>query len=245
MVVIDNLRKFTVEMVIKQGSIMASGGKLTTPIRSQRPHMKTSIRIRAVKRNNIQVKAKGDTVRVMELIPGQIATRERILEAPVRNGFVVSDTKRDILKILVMERHRKTGHRSFGLLKGLGLKSGALASTIAHDSHNIIAVGVDDEDIFRALLEIRRIHGGLVVVRHSKVIAELPLPLAGLISDRSLDFTAKKLREIEEAVRLLGVTLDHPFGVLSFLALPVLPALKLTDRGLVDVQTMRFVDLFV
>jgi adenine deaminase len=145
----------------------------------------------------------------------------------------------------VIERHHASGNIGFGLVKGFGLKSGALASTVAHDSHNIIVVGVDDEDILTAVREIKKLHGGLVVVNGKKVMAALSLPVAGLMSDKPIDLVVKKLRGIEDAVRQLGAAIEHPFGVLSFLALPVIPELKLTDKGLVAVDKFKLVDLFV
>jgi adenine deaminase len=163
----------------------------------------------------------------------------------VRDGYVVSDVERDILKVLVLERHKATGNRGFGLIKGLGLKSGAIASTVAHDSHNIITAGVTDEDILVALSRIQKIQGGLVVVNNGKVVAEIPLPVAGLMSDKPLNNVVQRLERIDRAVKELGVTIAHPFGTLSFLALPVIPYLKLTDKGLVDVKQFKFVDLFV
>jgi adenine deaminase len=162
-----------------------------------------------------------------------------------KNGYIVSDIERDILKLIVIERHKATGNRGIGLVKGLGLKSGAIASTVAHDSHNIVAAGASDKDILCAISRLRKIHGGLVVVNNEKVIAEVPLPVAGLMSDKPLDHIVKRLKEIDQAVRELGATIAHPFGALSFLALPVIPELKLTDKGLVDVKQFKIVDLFV
>ena len=158
---------------------------------------------------------------------------------------MLSDRSRDILKLLVVERHRSSGNIGFGLVKGFGLASGALASTIAHDSHNIIAVGVDDTDLLKAIVEIGRMHGGMVVVDRGKVLARLPLPVAGLMSEKSADAVVKKINEVHRAARHLGVKIDEPFSAMSFLALPVIPELKLTDRGLVDVNRFAFVDLFV
>jgi adenine deaminase len=163
----------------------------------------------------------------------------------VRDGFVVSDPERDVLKLLVIERHKATGNRGFGLLKGLGLKAGALASTVAHDSHNIVAVGVSDEDILAAIERVQQMHGGLAVVRRGRVLADLPLPVAGLLSTRPLAAVVRMLSSVDAAAGSLGVPVKHPFGTLSFLALPVIPDLKLTDQGLVDVRQFDFVDLFV
>ncbi len=145
----------------------------------------------------------------------------------------------------MIDRHTASGSIGIGLVRGFGLRSGAIASTVAHDSHNIIVVGTDDDDILTAVSAIRSMQGGLVVVNKRKVLAGIPLPVAGLMSDKPLDHVVRRLKKIDQAVRKLGVTAVHPFGVLSFLALPVIPELKLTDRGLVDVKRFRFVNLFV
>jgi adenine deaminase len=191
------------------------------------------------------VKARTGLARVIELIPDQIETKCSILPMTVKGGYVVSDIHTDILKLVVIERHKATGNRGVGLVKGFGLKAGAIAGTVAHDSHNIIATGTTDEDILAAVSRVQKIQGGLVVVGNRKVIAEISLPVAGLMSDKRLDVVVDDLAAIDRAVRGLGTTLEHPFGKLSFLALPVIPELKLTDRGLVDVKQFKFVDLFV
>ncbi len=246
MVVIDNFEKFNVEMVFKSGKLAAEKDQLIARVKNvHHAAAKGTVRTRPITREGIRLRTRSDRARVIELIPDQIETRHTILQVPTRDGFVVSDPGQDIVKLLVIERHRATGNVGFGLLKGLGLASGALAGTVAHDSHNIIVAGVGDNDILLAISEIKKLQGGLVVVNNGKVLAELPLPVAGLISDRPLDFVVKKLTGIDQAVKQLGVKIDHPFGILSFLALPVIPELKLTDRGLVDVKQFKFVNLFV
>jgi len=143
---------------------------------------------------------------------------------------------RDLLKLVVVERHRATGNIGKGLVKGFGLKKGSLATSVAHDSHNIVAVGVSDGDLYAAVKEIEANQGGLVAVAEGRVLASLPLPVAGLLSDAPLEEVVAKLEALERAARHLGCTVSSPFSVLSFLALPVVPELKLTDRGLVDVM---------
>lgn len=246
MVVIDNFEDFRVRMVFKGGKLAAEDGKIRAAIRSVRhAYTKGTVRPAALTQQHLQIKARSGQVRVIELVPSEIETRQAIMPAPIRNGHVVSDPDRDILKIAVIERHKGTGNIGLGLVRGFGLRSGAIASTVAHDSHNIVVVGVGDDDILAAVREIRKMQGGLVVANGKRVLAELPLPIAGLMSDRPLDRVVRGLEEIDRAVRELGVKLDHPFGALSFLALPVVPELKLTDRGLVDVKRFALVDLFV
>ena len=245
LVIIDSFDEFTVEMVFKQGKLVAKGGTCVIPCKSSH-HEKTkrTVRISPMTKQDIRIKTKTGHARVIELIPDRIETKHSVLPVSAQNGFVFSDTGRDILKLIVIERHKASGNIGLGLVKGFGLRSGAIAGTVAHDSHNIIAVGVSDDDILEAVSEIRKLQGGLVVVNNKKVLAEIPLPVAGLMSDKPLSYVIKKLAEIEAAVNELGVKIKHPFGVLSFLALPVIPELKLTDKGLVDVNQFKFVDLF-
>lgn len=246
LVVIDNFDRLTVEMVFKKGRLVARGGRIRVPVRHiDHPSTKNTVNIPEFDVSRVRLKARGDRARVIELIPRQIETRQAVLPVRARAGLVISDRSRDILKLLVVERHRFSGNIGIGLVKGFGLSSGALASTIAHDSHNIIAVGVDDADIHQAVVEIGRMHGGMVVVDRGKVLARLPLPVAGLMSEKPAATVAKKINEVRQAARRLGTRIEEPFSALSFLALPVIPALKLTDRGLVDVNRFTFVDLFV
>ena len=166
---------------------------------------------------------------------------KRVDKVKVSGGVIVSDVDRDILKLVVVERHKATGNIGLGLVKGFGLKKGALASSIAHDSHNIVAVGTNDEDIFTAVKEVERLDGGLVVVADNKILASLALPIAGLLSDEPLEVVVSKLEKLEQLAGDLGTTLASPFSTLSFLALPVIPELRLTDLGLVDVNEFRLI----
>jgi len=153
--------------------------------------------------------------------------------------FVLTDVERDILKLVVVERHKATGNIGLGLVKGFGLKRGAMASSIAHDSHNIIAVGVYDEDIFASIKEIERLQGGLVVAAGGQILGALPLPVAGLLSDEPLEAVVEKMEKLKRIVAELGCLLPSPFTTLSFLTLSVIPQLRLTDLGLVDVEAFK------
>ena len=183
-------------------------------------------------------------IRVIGLIPDQILTEHLIVEPVVRNGEIVSEIGRDILKLAVVERHRATGGMGLGFVRGFGLKRGALASSVAHDSHNIIAVGCSDGDLFAAVKAVERMNGGLAAVCNGELLAGLPLPIAGLMSDQPLAGVARGWEEMRRAARDLGSVPEEPFMVLSFLALPVIPELKLTDQGLVDVNLFRHIPLF-
>ena len=247
LVVINDLRSFTVETVFKNGRLVAgqgSGGG--TPIKGTvRAVTGNTVRMAPLSTRDIRLRARTNRARVIELVPDQIETRQAIMPVPSKDGYVIADPDRDILRILVIERHKATGNIGFGLVKGFGLKSGALASTVAHDSHNIIVVGVGDEDILKAVREIKKLRGGLVVVNKGRILASLALPVAGLMSDRPAQTVADRITTLHEAAQDLGVTIDEPFSTMAFLALPVIPELKLTDKGLVDVKQFDFVDLFV
>ncbi len=245
-VVIDSFDTCKAEMVFKAGKLVAKDGTCIASCKSRyHENAMGTVRTGTIEKQDLLIKARSSRARVIELVPDQIETKQAILQVSAQNGFVTSDVSRDILKLIVFERHRATGNTGVGLVKGLGLRSGALAGTVAHDSHNIIAVGTNDDDILSAVSRLSRIHGGFVVVNRGKVLAELPLPIAGLMSDRPASFVSKALGNINRAAKRLGIGIDHPFGTLSFLALPVVPELKLTDRGLVDVNKFALVDLFV
>jgi adenine deaminase len=245
-IVIDSFKNFAVEMVFKQGNVVATGGACVVTCDS-RHHEQTkgTVRIRSIRKQDLRIRAKTGQARVIELIPDQIETKHRILPVSAQDGFISSDTEKDIIKLLVIERHKSTGNMGVGLVKGFGIRSGAIAGTVAHDSHNLIVAGVSDDDILTAISEIIKLQGGLVVVNKMKVLAKIPLPVAGLMSDKPIRYVIKNMAKVEEEVRGLGVKIKHPFGILSFLALPVIPELKLTDKGLVDVNQFKFVNLFV
>ncbi len=168
-----------------------------------------------------------------------------MLSPRVAEGKVVSDIDRDILKMAVVERHKATGNVGLGLVQGFGLACGALATSVAHDSHNIAVVGVSDEEMLAAVLAVKQMGGGLAAVAEGKVLASLPLPVAGLLSERRMQDVAAGIADCIDAAHMQGCTLKDPFMTLSFLCLPVIPELKLTDMGLVDVNAFRFVPLFL
>jgi adenine deaminase len=187
---------------------------------------------------------KGDA-RIIELVEGEILTRATYDRVKTEKGCVIPDIERDILKLAVIERHRGTGNTGLGLVRGFGIQEGAMASSVAHDSHNVIVVGTNDRDMCHAVETLRDMGGGMAAVRAEKALARVPLPVAGLMSVEPMDVLVKQLKSLEQAVASLGCSLSDPFMLLSFLALPVIPQLRLTDRGLVDVDAFDFVPLFV
>jgi adenine deaminase len=162
----------------------------------------------------------------------------------LKDGVAYPNIKEDILKIVVVERHQATGNIGIGFVQGFGLKKGAIGSSVAHDSHNLVIVGTNDQDIVKTVEAIQAMGGGLVAVSNGKVLASLPLPIAGLMSDTSVTQVNLQLDVLHRAVRTLGCKLPDPFMTLSFLSLPVIPELKITDKGLVDVNQFKFVPLF-
>jgi len=236
LIVINDLSDFKVDMVFYHGSLVTEQGIPSFPISQAASGALTgTVNIKPFGVERLKMMASGETQPVIEVVPGQIITKKRMDKVKVANGVVVPDIDRDILKLVVVERHKATGNIGLGLIKGFGLKKGALASSIAHDSHNIVAVGAGDEDIFMAVKEIERLRGGLAVVADGKVVDSLALPIAGLLSDEPLETVVAKLEKLERLAGDFGTELKAPFATLSFLALPVIPELKLTDLGLVDV----------
>jgi adenine deaminase len=243
-VAVDNLRDFTPLLVFKGGRLVAEEGKLLREVpRLRDPAVLDTIRIPSLCREHLRISAgHARQVRVIGLVPGQIVTRRLVLEAPVVNGEVRADPARDILKLVVVERHGRNGNIGLGLVQGLGLRQGALASSVAHDSHNLIAVGTEDRDLLAALQGVAAMGGGLVVAAGGMIRADLPLPVAGLMIDEKPSQVALAMEDLLREVRDLG-TGDNPFAALSFLALPVIPEIRLTDRGLVDVGRGELVSL--
>jgi adenine deaminase len=190
------------------------------------------------------VPAQGRRIRVIEIIPNQIITKSGVADARIKDGHAVADPERDLLKIALIERHTGSGRLGVGFVRGFGLRFGALASTVAHDAHNIIVMGADDESMRSAVEVILDMRGGLVAVAGREVV-KLPLPIAGLMSDQPIAAVAEQLRALLQMARRMGSALEDPFMTLSFLALSVIPALKITDRGLLDVTRQELVPLFL
>ena len=245
LVVLDDLRDCRVDLVFKRGRLVARGGQPLWPRTTQDAgSLASSVNLGPLNPGLFRIPARGGRVRVIELVHDQIVTAHRVEEAPVREGEVVADLERDLLRLAVLERHHASGRVGLGLVRGFGLRRGALASTVAHDSHNLVVVGVEEADMLVAVREVQARGGGLVAVAGGEVLAALPMPVAGLVSDRPLEEVRQAVHELHRAALSLGARPARPFMTLAFLALAVVPALKLTDRGLVDVEAFRLVDLF-
>ena len=243
--VLDDLEKFQVRRVYKKGRLVAENGRYLgeKPAHIQQPRSTMNLRYHAP--DDFLVQANGtQRIKVIQIVPNQIIT-EQALETPkVHEGQIVSDTTRDILKLVVVERHQATGNVGVGFVRGFGLQRGALASTVAHDAHNVVAVGTNDADITAAIRALEEMRGGQVAVAEGKIAAALALPIAGLVSDQPLEIVMEKIAALNAAATSLGCELPAPFMSLSFLSLSPIPALKLTDQGLVDAVNMKLTSLF-
>ena len=237
-IVFEDLQNLTVRRTYKKGILVAENGKYLAAPTAAVPPPRSTMNVRYRAPRDFEVLSDGAAkIRVIEIVPNQIVTRQRIQ--------IVTDPKRDFLKFVVLERHCATGNVGVGFVRGFKLKTGALGSTVAHDAHNIVIVGVNDQDILRAIQELEAIQGGQVAVAGGQVRARLPLPIAGLVSDRPLDEVIRCSTELNHAARAMGCDLAAPFMTLSFLSLSPIPELKLTDQGLIDAVKMQRTSLFV
>jgi adenine deaminase len=237
-VAVRDMESFRPALVWKRGRLVAADGiALDIPRVTAPDWMRGSVKVRPLAAADFAVRANG-RVRVIGVESGQLVTRSLQAEPAVRDGFALADPSRDLAKIAVVERHRETGRIGIGFVSGFGLQRGALASTHAHDAHNVVVVGVDEADMAAAVNRLAETGGGQVAVEGGEVVAEVPCPIGGLLSDRPVEEVAEQVRSIEDASRRLGATIQAPFMTMSFLALSVIPELKITDRGLVD--TVRF-----
>jgi adenine deaminase len=242
-VAVRDLVSFRPERVWKRGRLVADGGRPSPIASSSLPGwMRESMHVRELVPADFSVVADG-AVRVIGVDAGTIVTRALVGEPLRRDGKACADPGRDLAKLAVIERHRDTGRIGVGFAQGFGLQAGAMASSHAHDAHNVVVVGMTDEDMAAAANHLRAIGGGQVVVMGGRVVAELPCPIGGLLSDLTFEEVAARARVLEEAAGELGTTLPSPFMAMSFLALSVIPELKLTDRGLVDVDRFELVPL--
>lgn len=244
LLIMPDLKTFMPEIVIKDGKIAAEHGKLTQAFtKFEKPSVRSSINVRWIEPKDFEIKGTSKLVNTIEIIPHQLVTKSSECEAKFENGLLQSNIDEDVLKIIVMERHRATGNIGKGFVKGFNLKAGAIASTVAHDSHNMIIIGTNDKDMYTASVELVKMQGGKVVVKDGKVVARLPLPIAGLISDNDIEYVLKHCEDLNKAVKNLGCSLDDAFMTMGFLSLPVIPELKITDKGLFSTKKWDFVGI--
>jgi adenine deaminase len=241
---LPDLNEFVPTKVFKGGRKVVDDGKVLPFERRDVPlWVRYSVRNAPVTESDLAIESSGTPVRVIEVIPMQLLTNA-LIEAPTLvDGHAVADPDRDLAKIAVVERHHATGNLGKGFVRGFGLQRGAFASTVAHDAHNIVVVGMSDGDMVTCIERLGQTGGGIVVVENGKVVGDLPLPVAGLLSDEPVEKVVDRLEFLHEKLADIGVKTAAPFMTLSFLALSVIPALKITDRGLIDVTRFRLVPL--
>ena len=238
-VVLDDLKSFRPRQVLKRGA-PPEFVKVEAP-----EWVRQTVSVAPVEAESFRVAAGPRRIRVMRVIPAQLLTGVETVEPKLVDGCVVADPARDLVKIAVVERHHASGRVGVGFATNVGLRRGAFASTVAHDAHNIVVLGVDDADMAACAMRLAEIGGGIVIAEGGRPVEELPLPVAGLMSDRPLAEVHERLRSMESRLQSMGVTMAAPFMTLSFLALSVIPELKITDRGLVDVGRFELVPLGV
>lgn len=242
--VVGDLARFDIHEVYKDGQLVAKNGKpLFLPRADQTTAATNTVKTGTIAPEKLRIKGHAGDVAVIGIEPGQITTLHLTELAPVQNGEIVPDVSRDLLKLVVVERHHASGRVGLALVKGFGLKKGAIASTVAHDAHNLVIAGTNDADILVAIQAVNEMDGGFVLVVDGQVQASVPLPIGGLVSPLPVEQLVPKLQALDHAAAALGCTLEHPCMTLSFLSLSVIPSLKLTDQGLVHVAGAQIVPL--
>lgn len=245
LIAFEDIRAPSPHLVFRGGRVVARDGEMVQPRPESQTYPLRSTMNVDWQRVDLTITADGTQGRVIGLIPNQLVTEHLVDDIPIRDGLAVADPSRDLLKMAVIERHRASGAVGKGFVRGLGLARGALASSIAHDHHNLVVVGADDTSMMTAAHRAFQLGGGMVVAEGEEIKAELPLPIAGLMVDRPVREVRVQLDQTLAAARELGTTLHDPFMAMSFLALEVIPSLKLTDQGLVDVDRFELVPLWV
>ena len=245
LLILPDLKTFRPDLVIKNGVVAAENGKLIAELpENEALAVRNSVNVRWITPEDFRIEAKGSKVTALEVIPHQLITKSVVSEVKIEDGNAVSNVDNDTLKICVIERHRATGNIGKGFVKGFNLKCGAIASTVAHDSHNMIVIGTNDADMYAAAVALIKCKGGKVVVKDGEGISELPLPIAGLMSDRDFDYVVNKCEELNKTAHSIGCKIEDPFMTMGFLSLPVIPELKVTDKGVFDTNKFDFIDIF-
>ncbi len=248
LLVLPDLKSFKPDIVMKNGNVIAHNGKLAVEIpQGEALAVRNSVNVRWITPEDFKISVNEPDgkigVKALEVIPHQLITKSVETEALVKDGNAISNIENDTLKICVIERHRATGNIGKGFVKGFNLKCGAIASTVAHDSHNMIVIGTNDADMYTAAVALIKCKGGKVVVKDGEIISELALPIAGLMSDREFDYVVDKCEELNQAAHSIGCELNDPFMTMGFLSLPVIPELKITDKGVFDTNKFDFIDI--
>ena len=245
MIVFSDLNDLHAEMVFRGGMLVAQDGRMLT-VQAPLRHIDLRSSMNAKPDHlDFRIAANGTRVHVIRGMGDQVVTGHEIDDALIIDGEAVSDTARDLLKMVVIERHQASGNIGKGFIRGFGLQHGAIAGSVAHDHHNLVVIGADDASMRRAAQAVIEMGGGLAAVDGGQVVATLPLPIAGLMSEQPIEDVRRTYDGLLDAARMMGSALPDPFMAMSFMALEVIPKLKLTDVGLVDVEKFEIVDLFL
>lgn len=251
-VILSDLNRVIVDTVISNGKVVAKDGRLIVEIPDYRypEEVRRTVRLRRkLEENDFKIKVDPNRevfkVRVIQVIEAKAITKSVLIDIRGREGFLEADVARDVAKVAVVERHKASGNIGIGFVKGFGFERGAVASTIAHDSHNMVIVGMNDGDMALAGNMLTEVGGGMIAIDNGEVLAMLELPIAGLMSDRPVQEVVEDIEKLSEAWRELGCRISHPFMTMSLLSLPVLPELRITDKGLVDTVNFRRTELIV
>ncbi len=246
LVILEDLESFSIRMVVKDGKIVVEDRKFVGTLQGRIPNVPNTVgyvKLPKFTAKDLKIKDKGEKIRVIKVYENSLITDELVVEPTVKDGYVIPDIDRDLLKIAVFDRHTGSDF-TIGFVNGFGLKRGALSASIGHDSHNVFSIGTSDEDIEFAAKEIQKMNGGIVLVDGGKVVEAIPLPIAGLMSNEPLEKVADRVRKLDGKLVEYGTNKEKMMGVF-FIQLSVIPKLKITDKGIVDVSRQRFVDLFV
>lgn len=243
LLILDSVEDFKIDKVLFKGEVIYENKKLTKDIalKIQDKNVFNTVRLHNITIENLKIKLDKDTAVIIALTPHELITRKESAQVKTINGFFKADGQYS--KLAVIERHKATNNIGLGIVSNFNISNGAVAGTVAHDSHNLIVIGDNDEDMLTAIEELRRVKGGYTVVSGGKVLGTLELPVAGIISDRTSEYVVDRLGMLLEAAKKLGINQDiDPFITLSFLALPVIPEIRVTDKGLFDVTEFKFIE---
>ncbi|OLO26449.1 adenine deaminase [Alkalihalophilus pseudofirmus] len=249
LLILSDLHQVTIEDAFLKGEHVVQEGILQSNLTTTEPKptpvaLTNSVNINPVTQDDLKIILAKKTANIIEVIPNSLITNHLQEEVDIEDKLFVSSIAKDQLKLAVIERHKQTGNIGLGIVKGMKLKEGAIATTVAHDSHNIIVCGTNDSDIVKAISEIEDMQGGIAIVKEGKLLNSLPLPISGLLTDQDYKITLEQMKSLNTSLSLLGFSGDfNPFLTLSFLALPVIPDLKLTDTGLFQVKEFKHISV--
>ncbi len=250
LLILDDLHSILVNKVIKRGKCIVENGEVNDAIIKGSENNKElasklpMINMKELRKSDLEIPLSSELCNVIEIIPNSLMTYHKIEKADINNGYFSTSISKDQLKIAVIERHHSTGNIGLGIVKGFGIKSGAIATTVAHDSHNLVVIGTSDEEMLLAVDHIKKMNGGIAIVSGKEVVASLPLAIGGLMSENGYLKVQEELHDLNKALNKIGFEKEfNPFLTLSFLTLPVIPEIKLTDKGLFEFKTFSHIKI--